>query len=108
MGATFGIAVGICTTEHLSEAMAVESVFALTGGTLSVASGRLSYVLGLQGPCQSIETACSSSLVAGQCSFHALQYRESEAALFAGVNAMLLPVVHEMLAFAGMLSTNGR
>jgi len=40
------------------------SVYAGTSGALSVASGRVSYTLGLTGPCLSLDTACSSSLVA--------------------------------------------
>ena len=40
------------------------SVFAASGGALSVASGRLSYCLGLVGPCYSIDTACASALAA--------------------------------------------
>ncbi len=36
----------------------------VTGGSQSVLSGRVSYVLGLQGPTMTIDTACSSSLVA--------------------------------------------
>ena len=40
------------------------SAFAVTADTVNVASGRLSFVLGLQGPCSSVDTACSSTLVA--------------------------------------------
>ena len=41
-----------------------QSVYTATADTVSVASGRLSFVLGLQGPCVSVDTACSSSLTA--------------------------------------------
>ena len=39
-------------------------MFSASGGALSITSGRLSYTLGLVGPCYSIETACASSLAA--------------------------------------------
>ena len=40
------------------------SVYAAIGSQLSIASGRLSFALGTQGPCATIDTACSSALVA--------------------------------------------
>ena len=39
-------------------------VFSTSGGALSITSGRLSYTLGLVGPCYSIDTACASALAA--------------------------------------------
>jgi len=40
------------------------NVFSASGFALSITSGRLSFVLGLVGPCYSIDTACSSALAA--------------------------------------------
>ena len=40
------------------------NAFSASGGALSVTSGRLSYSLGLVGPCYSIDTACASALAA--------------------------------------------
>eukprot|EP00966_Prymnesium_polylepis_P074762 1734539-Prymnesium_polylepis.1 len=65
---------------------AAHGVYAITATTCSVAVGRLSFVLGLHGPCVSFDTACSSSLVAAHGGLSALQRRECMAAVIAGVN----------------------
>ena len=56
----------------------VSPLFSATGGSLSITSGRLSYTLGLVGPCYSVDTACSSTLAALHTGAVAIRCRECE------------------------------
>ena len=110
-GSDAGVAVGITQTEFariLEYSPSAYSVQAATGATLSIASGRLSYVIGLQGPCVALDTACSSALVACHVALRALRGGECREHLAAGVNLMLHPCTSAGLAAAGMLSLSGR
>ena len=83
------------------------SVYSGTSGALSVASGRVSFTLGLTGPCLTLDTACSSSLVAAHLAASAIKLAECPQAVATGVGMLTQPVSIAFSA-AGMLSTWGR
>ena len=83
------------------------SVYSGTSGALSVASGRVSYTLGLTGPCLTLDTACSSSLVAAHLSVSAIKLLECPRAATTGVG-LLTAIVSLAFSAAGMLSALGR
>ena len=81
-----------------------QDAYGTTGNMLSIAAGRLSYTLGLQGPCLTVDTACSSSLVGVHLACRSLRIRESDLALAGGVNLLLSPNTMDALARTQALS----
>ncbi|NEP72541.1 MAG: acyltransferase domain-containing protein [Okeania sp. SIO2G4] len=105
-----GVFIGICSSDY-SEQLAHSSTpeaYWGTGNALSVAAGRLSYLLGFKGPSLSVDTACSSSLVSVHLACQSLRNQESELALAGGVNLLLSPKNSIVFSQAGMLSPDGR
>ena len=111
-GSSTGVFIGICSNDYsqrlLNRDPAEIDAYIGTGNCHSVASGRLSYFLGLNGPSLAVDTACSSSLVAVHLAIASLRNRECNLALAGGVNQLLAPEVTINFSKARMLSRDGR
>jgi polyketide synthase 5 len=110
-GSLTGVFVGICHDDYAfvtSDAGALDGAYGFTGTAFSMASGRVSYAMGLRGPAMTIDTACSSSLLAVHMACRSLHEGESDLALAGGSMVMLEPRTYASASAQGMLSPTGR
>ena len=111
-GSAAGVFVGICNTDYshrvLGRGTGSIDAYLASGNAYSVAAGRISYTLGLQGPALAIDTACSSSLVALHTACLSLRAGGIDLAVCGGVNVICAPETMIALSRGHMLAPDGR
>ena len=112
-GSRTGVFLGMCKSDYrqilagTGDPNRYDAYYASGTGN-SIASGRVSYTLGLQGPSITVDTACSSSLVAVHLGCQSLRQGESTMTLVAGVNLILTPENTITYCKSSMMATSSR
>jgi acyl transferase domain-containing protein/aryl carrier-like protein len=112
-GSKTAVFVGISSWDYAYQGLSCQDrgvigAYSNTGGSLSIASNRISYCLDLRGPAASVDTACSSALVSLHLACNSIWNEGCPLALAGGVNALLMPDFFIAFSQLNMLSPDGR
>ena len=107
-GSRTGVYAGIGTSEYRDLIMRQDASITYLGSAVSMALGRVSFQLGLEGPTMPVSLNCASSLVAVHHAVTGLSHGEVDLALVGGVSTVLSPGVTREMAELGLLSRTGR
>lgn len=93
IGSQTGVFIGLNESEYfyIEKNLATKDLYEFMGSGHSFASGRLAYILGLQGPTLTVDTACASSSVAIHLACQSLRNQECNLALAGGVLLIVSP-----------------
>ena len=110
-GSPTGVFVGLWLSDYEARLFANPNkvdFYMTTGSGRYAASGRVSYVLGLEGPSLTVDTACSSSLVAVHLACQSLRAGECTMALAGASNVILQPQITIAYSQSRMMAPDGR
>ena len=111
-GSHTGVFIGICNLDYgyvtLRASREKINAYFASGLSHAIAAGRISYLLGLEGPSLAVDTSCSASLMAVHLACQSLRRKESHLALAGGANLILKPEVTIALSQSRMMAPDGR
>ncbi len=111
-GSRSGVFVGLCNLDYGYLALRARretiTPYFASGLSHAIAAGRISYLLGLEGPSLAVDTSCSASLMAVHLACQSLRQKESELALAGGANLILTPEITIALSQSHMMAPDGR